>query len=67
MSEEFAEAISTVLGLMFGGVVLLYISAELNTSMSANIGTWGILFLLAAFAGAVVIVYTVFENLFGGF
>jgi threonine/homoserine/homoserine lactone efflux protein len=66
MSEEISEAMGTILGLIFGGLVLLVISAELNTSTSAIIEKWGVLFLIVAFAGAVVIVYTLIENLLGG-
>ena len=66
MSEEITEAMGTVLGLIFGGLVLLVISAELSTSTSAIIEKWGVLFLIVALASAVVIVYTLIENLLGG-
>ena len=67
MSEELTEAIGAVLGLIFAGIVLLAISAEVNTSLSTNIGQWGVLFLIVAFAGAVLTVYAVIENILGGF
>jgi hypothetical protein len=66
MSEELTEAVGAVLGLIFAGFVLLAISAEVNTSVSAQMGTWGLLFLIVAFAGSVLIVYAVIENLLGG-
>lgn len=66
MSEELTEAVGAILGSIFAGLILLAISAELNTSISARMGSWGILFLIVGFAGAVLVVYTLFENILGG-
>ncbi|WP_188979029.1 hypothetical protein [Halocalculus aciditolerans] len=57
MSDELGEAIGAILGLGLGGVLLLKMATQLNSTGPVNFTFWGSIFLLGAVLGAVLLVY----------
>lgn len=63
MSDNIGEAVGAILGLTFGGLILLEMASQWNSSGPVNLKAWGVLFLIAAIIGALVLVYGVFSSL----
>lgn len=63
MSGEIGEAAGAILGIAFGGVILLKMAAELNSTGPVNLAAWGTLFLVAAMLATILLVYGVFKSL----
>lgn len=63
MSGDIGEAAGAILGIAFGGVILLKMAAELNSTGSVNLAAWGTMFLAAAVVATILLVYGVFNSL----
>lgn len=59
MSEELAQAIAAIVGLVFGGVILLTLAPELNSISMIDLAAMGVLYLIVAVLGALLLVYSV--------
>ncbi|MCU4971157.1 hypothetical protein OB955_00190 [Halobacteria archaeon AArc-m2/3/4] len=57
MSGEFGEAAVALLGIAFGGVMLLRLAPHLNQVSMINITAMGVLYLLVAVLGAILLVW----------
>ena len=66
MSDPIREAIGSVLGLVFGGIVLLLVSNEMETSAPVNVDLWVLLLFLGAIIVAAATMYGVFVSILGG-
>lgn len=63
MSEDLGEAVGAILGIAFGGLILLKMATELNSTGPVNFEAWGIILLIAALLATVVLVYGIFISL----
>lgn len=65
MSGDIGEAVGAILGLALGGVILLRMAAELNSTGPVNLAAWGSIFLLGAVLATVLLVYGLIKALTG--
>lgn len=65
MSGDIGEAVGAILGLALGGIILLRMAAELNSTVPVNLAAWGSLFLFGAVLAAVLLVYGLFKAITG--
>lgn len=56
MLEGIGEAIGAILGLLFGGWLLLRLASELQSTGPFDVWLWGALFILAAVVAAILLV-----------
>jgi hypothetical protein len=66
MSDPIREAVGAVLGLVFGGIVLLLVSNEMGPSTPVDVDMWVLLFFLSAIIVAAATMYGVFVSIVGG-
>jgi len=66
MSEELREAIGGVIGLIFGGVILLMVSSRVDAQMPVNLSAWAFLFFIGALGLGAVVLYGIIMSVFGG-
>jgi len=57
MSNELGEAAGAILGIAFGGFILIKMAAELNSTGPVNLAAWGTLFLISAVLATVLLVF----------
>lgn len=62
MSEELGEAIAAILGLVAGGVLLLTLAPHVNSISMIDLAAMGILYLIVAVLGTVLIIYGVMSS-----
>ncbi|AXG07226.1 hypothetical protein DU500_12785 [Haloplanus rubicundus] len=62
MSDDLGEAVGAILGLAFGGFILLKIAAEVNSAGPVNIAAWGAIFMIAAALAAVLLGYGIVRS-----
>jgi hypothetical protein len=63
MSSDLGEAAGAILGIAFGGIILLKMAAELNSTGPIDLAVWGIIFLVMAALATVLLAYAVFSSL----
>lgn len=62
MSEAIGEAAVALLGIAFGGVLLLKLAPHLNVEV-INLAAMGVLYLVVAVIGTIVLVYGALNSL----
>lgn len=63
MSRDLGEAAVAVIGIAFGGVMLLKLAPHLNNVSMINLAAMGVLYLLVAVLGAILLVYGALKSL----
>lgn len=58
MTGDFGEALEAIMGIAFGGLVILMIAPQLNSVTSVNLVAWGVLWLIAGIGGGLLLVYS---------
>lgn len=61
---DYEEAGGIILGLFFGGLLLIMIQSNLTTDYFANMALWGYLFILVAILLGVIVIVTIVSNIF---
>lgn len=63
MSGDFGEAAVALIGIAFGGVMLLKLAPHLNQVSIIDLAAMGVLYLLVAVLGAILLVWGALTSL----